>query len=147
MRRLVVRVRYLRMREIANRLQQHQEKSVIMIQSFVRTYHIRQQILRQKAFVVRFQAGMSALPGVFLLKNNFLIYASTIQQLKFRGFSVDGWPKRKYLKDLRSEARSASHLKEMLYKLENKVVEHTQNLTYQKEDKAQLQAKTTKLEA
>ncbi|KAG0188066.1 Myosin type-2 heavy chain 1 [Apophysomyces sp. BC1034] len=55
--------------------------------------------------------------------------------------------KRKYLKDLRSEARSASHLKEMLYKLENKVVEHTQNLTYQKEDKAQLQAKTTKLEA
>ncbi|KAG0166747.1 Myosin type-2 heavy chain 1 [Apophysomyces sp. BC1015] len=179
MRRLVVRVRYLRMREITIRLQQvarkkmgirmleerRQEKSVIMIQSFIRTYLVRQRILRQKAFVVRFQAAARGLLARKQFANFREHNAATQIQKLFRGWvarkkflaqrdhitriqaCVRRRQARKYLADLRSEARSASHLKEVSYKLENKVVELTQNLTYQKEEKTQLQAKTTKLEA
>lgn len=54
---------------------------------------------------------------------------------------------RKKLADLRVEARSASHLKEVSYKLENKVVELTQNLTFEREEKNNLRSQAAQLEA
>lgn len=54
---------------------------------------------------------------------------------------------KKLLIALRAEARSASHLKEVSYKLENKVVELTQSLTQQKEEKAALRSQVTQLQA
>ena len=47
---------------------------------------------------------------------------------------------------MRAEARSVSHFKEVSYKLETKVVELTQNLAQQKEDKVKLKSKATELE-
>ena len=53
---------------------------------------------------------------------------------------------RKELKALKAEARSVSKFKEISYKLENKVVELTQNLQKRTEEKRDLQAKLTELE-
>ncbi|KAF7723875.1 Myosin type-2 heavy chain 1 [Apophysomyces ossiformis] len=179
MRRLVVRVRYLRMKDIALRLQQvarkkmgirmlkerRQEKSVIMIQSFCRTYLAKQRMLRQKEFVIRLQAAVRGRLARKQFSNFREHNAATQIQKLFRGWAarkkflaqrehiirvqacVRRRQARKHLTDLRAEARSASHLKEVSYKLENKVVELTQSLTQQKEEKKQLQAKTAKLEA
>ena len=54
---------------------------------------------------------------------------------------------RKQLVGLRSEARSAHHLKEVSYKLENKIVELTQTLTALKGDKKSANDRSTALEA
>lgn len=48
---------------------------------------------------------------------------------------------------MRAEARSVSHFKEVSYKLENKVVELTQSLAQQKEEKARLKSKAAELQA
>lgn len=53
---------------------------------------------------------------------------------------------RKELKGLKAEARSVSKFKEISYKLENKVVELTQNLQSRTEEKRALQRKLTELE-
>jgi myosin V len=53
---------------------------------------------------------------------------------------------RKELKALRAEARSVSKFKEISYKLENKVVELTQNLQKRTEEKKALQLKLAELE-
>ncbi|KAI0736473.1 P-loop containing nucleoside triphosphate hydrolase protein [Fomitopsis betulina] len=53
---------------------------------------------------------------------------------------------RKQLKALRQEARSVSKFKEISYRLENKVVELTQNLQKRTEEKKELQVKVTQLE-
>ncbi|KAF9021684.1 hypothetical protein BDZ89DRAFT_1071219 [Hymenopellis radicata] len=53
---------------------------------------------------------------------------------------------RKELKGLKAEARSVSKFKEISYKLENKVVELTQNLQTRTEEKRDLQRKLTELE-
>ena len=54
---------------------------------------------------------------------------------------------RKQLFHLRSEARSASHFKEVSYALENKVVELTQTLTAIREEKKSAQDRSVQLEA
>lgn len=54
---------------------------------------------------------------------------------------------RKQLILLRSEARSAHHLKEVSYKLENKIVELTQTLTGLKDEKKAAMDRSTQLEA
>jgi len=53
---------------------------------------------------------------------------------------------RKQLKTLKAEARSVSKFKEISYRLENKVVELTQNLQKRTEEKKELQAQLTELE-
>lgn len=53
---------------------------------------------------------------------------------------------RRQLKVLRTEARSASKFKEISYKLENKVVELTQNLQSRTAEKKELQSKLTDME-
>lgn len=54
---------------------------------------------------------------------------------------------RKELKALKAEARSVSKFKEISYRLENKVVELTQNLQKRTEEKKELQGKVSALEA
>ncbi|TFY72379.1 hypothetical protein EVG20_g642 [Dentipellis fragilis] len=53
---------------------------------------------------------------------------------------------RKQLKALKAEARSVSKFKEISYRLENKVVELTQNLQKRTEEKKELQAKLSEVE-
>lgn len=53
---------------------------------------------------------------------------------------------RKQLKTLRQEARSVSKFKEISYKLENKVVELTQNLQTRTQERKELQAQVNELE-
>ncbi|KAE9406490.1 hypothetical protein BT96DRAFT_1014975 [Gymnopus androsaceus JB14] len=53
---------------------------------------------------------------------------------------------RKELQALRQEARSVSKFKEISYKLENKVVELTQNLQTRTQERKELQAQVTELE-
>ncbi|OJT04071.1 Myosin-2 [Trametes pubescens] len=54
---------------------------------------------------------------------------------------------RKELKALKAEARSVSKFKEISYRLENKVVELTQNLQKRTEEKKELQGRVSALEA
>lgn len=53
---------------------------------------------------------------------------------------------KKELKGLKTEARSVSHFKEVSYKLENKVVELTQNLQKRTTENKDLQGKLRSLE-
>jgi myosin-5 len=53
---------------------------------------------------------------------------------------------RKQLVVIKAEARSVSHFKEVSYKLETRVVELTESLTHQKEEKSHLKEKATELE-
>ncbi|EGN96017.1 hypothetical protein SERLA73DRAFT_170458 [Serpula lacrymans var. lacrymans S7.3] len=53
---------------------------------------------------------------------------------------------RKHLKNLKAEARSVSKFKEISYRLENKVVELTQNLQKRTEEKKTLQARLSEVE-
>jgi myosin-5 len=54
---------------------------------------------------------------------------------------------KKHLQQIRTEAKSASHLQQVSYKLESKVVELTQHLTQNKDEKEQLRIKAMQLEA
>ncbi|KAI9257981.1 P-loop containing nucleoside triphosphate hydrolase protein [Phascolomyces articulosus] len=178
MRRFITRIRYLRTKDLAQRLQQvarkkvgqrklellRQERAVITIQKYARGFLARKQMERRRQFVVLLQAacrGMLARKSFGSFRENNA--ATQIQRL------VRGWMARKRylaqrdhiiaiqtcirrrqarqaLVNLRQEARSATHLKEVSYKLENKVVELTQNLTAQKDEKKALQRQTTLLE-
>ncbi|KAI9488412.1 P-loop containing nucleoside triphosphate hydrolase protein [Zychaea mexicana] len=178
MRRFITRIRYLRTKDLALRLQQvarkkmgqrqlellRQERAVITIQKYARGFLARKQLERRRNFVTHLQAACRSL----LARKSFGSFrennaATQIQRL------VRGWmtrkrylaqrdhiiavqtcvrrrQARKMLASLRQEARSATHLKEVSYKLENKVVELTQNLTQQKDEKKALQKQATQLE-
>ncbi|KAI9017941.1 P-loop containing nucleoside triphosphate hydrolase protein [Phycomyces nitens] len=178
MRRFVIRLRYLRMKEITMMIQQvarkkvaqavlahkRQEKVMIMIQSQCRAFLARKRMARQQNFVIRVQTAIrsrlarKAFAG--FRENN----AATQIQSLFRGWAarkkylaqrhhiicvqaqIRRRSARKQLTIYRSEARSATHLKEVSYKLENKVVELTQTLTQQREEKNKIQSKATQLE-
>ncbi|KAI7867641.1 P-loop containing nucleoside triphosphate hydrolase protein [Spinellus fusiger] len=178
MRRFVIRLRYLRMKDITLMLQQvarrkmakvllerkRQEKAVVMIQSQCRAFLARKRMERQHTFIVHLQAairGRLARKAFSSVRENRA--AAHIQAL-FRGWivrkrymaqrnhivrvqtAIRRLRAKKILAGYRSEARSASHLKEVSYKLENKVVELTQTLTQHRDEKNQLQTKTTQLE-
>ncbi|KAG2181223.1 hypothetical protein INT43_008806 [Umbelopsis isabellina] len=177
-RRFIMRIRYLKMRDLAVRLQAvarkkvgqanlqylREEKAAILVQKNWRRYIARKQYLKQRAFIIRLQtlalAYVARKRHAVVREHNAAIQ---IQRLA-RGWAARRKFKaqrehivriqtcfrrrqaRKQLLALKAEARSVSHFKEVSYKLESKVVELTQTLTQQKEEKVVLQEKAAKLE-
>ncbi|KAI8145900.1 P-loop containing nucleoside triphosphate hydrolase protein [Fennellomyces sp. T-0311] len=140
------------------------EKAATIIQKHWRRYAARKWYLKQRAIIIQIQAASRAL----IAKKRFSMIrehnAATQIQRIVRGWSarkkyqaqrkhiiriqtcIRRRNARKQLVVMRAEARSVSHFKEVSYKLETKVVELTQNLAQQKEDKAKLKSKATELE-
>ncbi|KAI8097679.1 P-loop containing nucleoside triphosphate hydrolase protein [Halteromyces radiatus] len=179
MRRFITRIRYVRMKELALRLQQvarkkvaqrnmeliRQNNAAVVIQAHVRGYLARQKQKRTLAFVISLQAASKRLLARRYFAHFRENHAATQIQRLVRGWAVrkriHGERKfitsiqanirrrqaKKHLQQLRAEAKSASHLQQVSYKLESKVVELTQHLTLHKDEKEQLKVKTTQLEA
>ncbi|KAI9264361.1 P-loop containing nucleoside triphosphate hydrolase protein [Phascolomyces articulosus] len=140
------------------------EKAATTIQKYWRCYAARKWYLKQRAIIIQIQAASRAL----IAKKRFSMIrehnAATQIQKIVRGWSarkkyqatrnhiiriqtcIRRRNARKQLVVMRAEARSVSHFKEVSYKLETKVVELTQNLAQQKEDKARLKNKASELE-
>lgn len=74
-------------------------------------------------------------------------YKSQLGHVIFLQSCVRRCAARKQLLALKAEAKSANHFKEVSYKLENKVVELTQNVTTLKSEKKALEVKVSHLEA
>lgn len=141
------------------------DRAAVVIQKHCRTFLARRLMERRRSFVTHLQAAIRGhlarrAFGSFRVDNA----ATTIQKL------VRGWMvrkkfnaqrnhivriqacvrrrlARKALGELRVEARSATHLKEVSYKLENTVVDLTQNLTKAKEEREALRQTATQLES
>jgi len=155
-RRIIAQRKIERMRE---------DRAAVTLQKYLRRYSQRKRFLEQKVFVVMLQTVIRAR----FARTNFEFLRKTAAALKiqklFRGWSVRSEYNRnirrvvliqscvrrrrarKELKQLKLEARSVSHFKEVSYNLENKVVKLTQDLSQQKDEKKALTQKANVLEA
>ncbi|RCH99215.1 Myosin type-2 heavy chain 1, partial [Rhizopus stolonifer] len=178
-RRFVYRHRYMRMRELAIRLQAvarkqvaqkalrklQEEKAAIVIQKEFRRFAARREFLAKKEFAVKIQKVVRARNARHkhkeLLENHAAVqiqrcvrgmlarkwYKTQIQHIVYLQSCVRRHAARKELLTLKAEARSASHFKEVSYKLENKVVELTQTITILKTEKSELASKAAHFES
>src|SRR6266496_6861694 len=141
------------------------ERAATIIQSSWRGFSTRSKYLATRNQIIRVQS----IARGFLVRRNYRSVrqeraAVTIQRI-WRG-SVDRrrflsirakvilaqccirrFAARKELKQLREEARSISHIKEVSYKLENKVIELTQNLTKRTQENKSLLSQLSVLES
>ena len=141
------------------------ERAAIIIQSSWRGYSTRSRYLATRNQIIRLQS----IARGFLVRRNYRSVrqerAALLIQRNWRG-SVE---RRKFLsirakvilaqccirrrlarnqlKKLREEARSISHIKEVSYKLENKVIELTQNLTKRTQENKSLLSQLSVLES
>ena len=178
-RRFVYRHRYLRMKDMAIKLQclarkliakkslktLQEEKAAIIIQKNFKRYAARKIYLQKKDFAIKLQRlvrGHKARQEYQKLREN---NAAIQIQRHVRGLLARKWYKaqiqhvillqsfirrrvaRKQLLQLKVEAKSANHFKEVSYKLENKVVELTQAVTILKSEKIGLTKTTSQLES
>ncbi|KAI8072331.1 P-loop containing nucleoside triphosphate hydrolase protein [Gongronella butleri] len=167
MKDLSLRLQQVARKQVAKRQLVHlrHEKSAVMIQSQIRGYLARDRQRKTVEFIVHLQAAVRRNLAQRYFANFKQNHAATqIQRL------VRGWMARKKLQEqrrfvtrvqacvrkrqarkclqaLRAEARSATHLQQVSYKLENKVVELTQHITQHKDEKEQLRLKTVQLES
>ncbi|CEP06860.1 hypothetical protein [Parasitella parasitica] len=149
----------------AKRLQlARQDKAALKIQTEWRRYIQRRRYLRQKDFVVHLQAACRSLLARKIFAHIKEHFAAIKIQSLMRGWRVrkEFIAKRqlavqvqtcvrrrlarKQLLQLKQDARSANHFKEVSYKLESKVVELTQSVTQHKDEKDQLRLKADALE-
>jgi len=139
------------------------EVLAIKLQTASRRFTQRRLLKDVRASVVRFQSVVRGQQARKLYKSGRLENAALTLQRLFRGILVRRCYKtdvkhviwmqpcirrrlaRKELKALKTEARSASKFKEISYKLENKVVELTQNLQKRTTEKKELQAQLDEL--
>lgn len=162
----VIRIQCVARRRIAQGRAQHirHEHAAIIIQKYWRRYYQRHRYLRTKAFIVDLQTAIRQHFSRKGFENLRKTSAAIKIQKVMRGFAARKTYKatrdhiiliqsvvrrlmaRKALKTLKAEARSVNHFKDMSYKLENKVVELTQSLTSQKEEKKELANRATQLE-
>ncbi|CCM06099.1 uncharacterized protein FIBRA_08346 [Fibroporia radiculosa] len=117
------------------------KRSIVNIQSHVRGIQARRQFVesRRTHAVVTLQ---SLSRGILSRR----VYHSDVGKVIYIQSCIRRRLARKELKALKAEARSVSKFKEISYKLENKVVELTQNLQKRTEEKKELQGKMTRLE-
>ncbi|KAI8333990.1 P-loop containing nucleoside triphosphate hydrolase protein [Chlamydoabsidia padenii] len=139
-------------------------RASLLIQTNWRRFMARKQYMQKQKFVLQLQTAIRCRQGIQRLEVCRQNYAATqIQRL------IRGWFAKKHYKaqrklvihlqscirqrlaskrflDLRSEARSATHLKELSYALEMKVVELTQTLTAVRDEKKTLTDRTIQLE-
>ncbi|KAI9319339.1 P-loop containing nucleoside triphosphate hydrolase protein [Dichotomocladium elegans] len=142
-----------------------QERAAITIQKYWRRYIARKWYLKQREIIIHIQAACRNLIGRKRFAQIREHNAATQIQKVVRGWfarkqyqaqrnhiiriqtCVRRRNARKQLVVMRAEARSVSHFKEVSYKLETKVVELTQSLAQQKEERARLRTKATELDA
>ncbi|KAH9923989.1 P-loop containing nucleoside triphosphate hydrolase protein [Epithele typhae] len=148
---------------LVNRIRK--DVAAIRLQRGIRRYLQRKRFLAIRMSVVSLQARARGALGRRLFKDSKRTFAVVTLQSLFRGLlSRRSFNKdvknviliqscirrrlaRKELKSLKAEARSVSKFKEISYRLENKVVELTQNLQKRTEEKKELQNKVLTLEA
>ncbi|KAI8065844.1 P-loop containing nucleoside triphosphate hydrolase protein [Gongronella butleri] len=140
-------------------------RASLIIQTNWRRYAARKQYLARQQFMIHLQAACRTCIAKRQLQELARHHAATTIQRLVRGFlarqafnrqlnlivSVQACIRRRMATrqfvSLRSEARSASHLKEVSYALEMKVVELTQALTEQREEKKAMADRHAQLEA
>jgi myosin V len=142
-----------------------QERAARTIQAHVRGYAARVKYQAIRKNVIQLQAGCRG----YLIRRNYRKVreeraAVTIQRYcrgsverrKFLAIRrkvilaqccVRRWLARRQLKTLREEARSISHIKEVSYQLENKVIDLTQNLAKRTQENKQLLSQLSLLES
>ncbi|CEP17067.1 hypothetical protein [Parasitella parasitica] len=177
-RRFVYRHRYLRMKDMAIRLQalartisaknqlrmRRKERAAVIIQKNLRRYRARRQYLQQREFALTLQKlvrgrkarqayqrlrEQNAAIQIQKLVRGFLArkrYKVQIQRVVYLQSCIRRRFARKQLLVLRAEAKSAHHLKQISYKLENKVVELTQAATALESENKTLKKATSQLE-
>ncbi|RUS28033.1 P-loop containing nucleoside triphosphate hydrolase protein [Jimgerdemannia flammicorona] len=166
LRDVVIRIQCVARKRIAQAKAQHirHERAAIVVQKYWRRHYQRQRYLRTKVFIVNFQTAIRQHFARKKFENLRKTSAAIKIQKMLRGFSARRTYKatrdhiiriqsvvrrrnaRKAMKALKAEARSVNHFKDMSYKLENKVVELTQSLTSQKEEKKELATRASQLE-
>ncbi|CAO3629551.1 unnamed protein product [Cunninghamella blakesleeana] len=142
-----------------------EERAAIVLQNQWRRYNARKEFLSKKAFVLKLQTGIRG----YLSRRDFSSARENLAATQIQSL-VRGWFARRYIKNqiqhivelqshirgrvarkqimgLRVEARSASHFKEVNYKLESKVVELTQTITTLGGEKKVLNDRVTQLES
>ncbi|KAI9309380.1 P-loop containing nucleoside triphosphate hydrolase protein [Cunninghamella echinulata] len=142
-----------------------EEKAAIVIQNQWRRYNTRKEFLFKKEFILKLQTGVRG----YLARRDFSSVRENLAATQIQCL-VRGWFARRHIKNqlqhvvklqshirrrvarkkmmgLRVEARSASHFKEVNYKLESKVVELTQTITTVSGEKKVLNDRVTQLES
>lgn len=167
MREMVLKLQCIARTRIAQSKLAHlqQEKAAIVIQTNYRRFAARKEFLAKKDLALKLQrvvrARKARLEYQKLRENNAAIqiqrlvrgmlarkwYKSQLGHVIFLQSCVRRRAARKQLLALKAEAKSANHFKEVSYKLENKVVELTQNVTTLKSEKKALEVKVSHLEA
>ncbi|KAI0060838.1 myosin 5 [Artomyces pyxidatus] len=140
------------------------ETAAVRLQKAARRFVQRKRFNDVRTAVVRFQSRVRGAQARRAYKERIHSHATTLLQSLFRGllarrsFKADVHHviylqscirrrlARKQLKGLKAEARSVSKFKEISYRLENKVVELTQNLQKRTEEKKELVVKLNNVE-
>ncbi|KAF9813001.1 hypothetical protein IEO21_05834 [Rhodonia placenta] len=149
-------------RRLANSIRR--EVAAIRLQSGVRQFLQRQKFLSVRRGIICFQSAARGAQARGKFAHHRTTFAVVLLQRLCRGilfrrlYRIDVQRviyiqscirrrlARKELKALKAEARSVSKFKEISYRLENKVVELTQNLQRRTEEKKELQAKLADIE-
>ncbi|KAI9476139.1 MAG: P-loop containing nucleoside triphosphate hydrolase protein [Benjaminiella poitrasii] len=167
MKELAIQVQSIARRKVALRKMQalREEKAAIIIQKHWRRYTARKEYLSKISFILKLQTAIrSQLANrnhEFLRKNHAAIQIQKLVRGWFARKSYKAQREfiihiqscvrrnmaRKQLFQLRAEARSVSHFKEVSYALENKVVELTQTLTAVRDEKKLAIDRSVQLEA
>ncbi|KAK4058503.1 Myosin type-2 heavy chain 1 [Microbotryomycetes sp. JL221] len=106
--------------------EERRTRAAVLIQRNARGFVERRKYLRARQSIVDVQAN----------RKRVVLLQSCVRRRQAKN----------QLKSLRAEARSASHLKEVSYRLENKVVELTQTLQKRTTDNRELEIKIKQLE-
>ncbi|CCJ31284.1 unnamed protein product [Pneumocystis jirovecii] len=119
--------------------------SALKLQTAWRCYHARSTYQRTRNRIILLQSGAICILYVviFIVQKDYRIQRNRIIYLQ------SCWRRKKAkdeLKRLRIEAKSLSHFKEVSYKLENKVIELTQNLSKKHQENKLLLAQIESLE-
>lgn len=141
------------------------ERAAVLLQTGIRAWLVQQSHRRTVAAVVRLQATARGRATRAKFADSRVTFAVIRLQSLFRGYLcrkefvdsrngivlLQSCYRRRLAKrelvHLRTEAKSAKHYKEVTYKLENKVVELTQNLQKRTKENKELVAKVRALEA
>ncbi|KAG5437184.1 hypothetical protein PCANB_001161 [Pneumocystis canis] len=125
----------------AQRTYRKTRNGIILLQSLIRCYLIKKKMLIVK--MTKMAVKIQSLWRRYIVQKQYKIQRNHIIYIQ------SCWRRKKAkdeLKRLRIEAKSLSHLKEISYKLENKVVELTQNLSKKHQENRLLLAQIESLE-
>ncbi|KAF9918847.1 Myosin type-2 heavy chain 1 [Lobosporangium transversale] len=141
-----------------------EERSAIMLQTFLRGYVQRKKYVETRNHILRIQCAIRAKHARLAFQKMRETNAATMIQQVWRGIQARAHHKkeiraiilvqscirrsraRKALLELKAEARSVNHLKEVSYRLEGKVVELTRALDLANQQNKSFDAQVASLE-